>query len=301
MTGLTVLVVEQNAHIALQLAQTAYVLEVGRVALVGPEQRAAGARVGAHGATWATDGRARPPKLDSPMRRRRRRRLAAGAPGLVGRRASSCSSAALVEHHLRPADRRRPRARRRLRQPRARARAHLPRDRGDQLRAGRDGDGLGVRRLPADPVGLLLLGGVLRHARRRVRPRHRHPARADPAGAAQVGDRRRDRHRRALHPDRRRRQLDLGRRHQVHAGAVRQQRSTTSAASPIARQDLGTIVVTSSRSSLLWVLFQFTKLGLAMRAAALRPASARARRRPRRTRCSRSAGVSPPCSAPSPG
>jgi branched-chain amino acid transport system ATP-binding protein len=34
--GLTVLVVEQNAHIALQLAQTAYVLEVGRVALGGP-------------------------------------------------------------------------------------------------------------------------------------------------------------------------------------------------------------------------------------------------------------------------
>ncbi|HTZ04548.1 MAG TPA: ABC transporter ATP-binding protein [Gaiellaceae bacterium] len=34
--GLTVLVVEQNAHIALQLAQTATVLEVGRVALSGP-------------------------------------------------------------------------------------------------------------------------------------------------------------------------------------------------------------------------------------------------------------------------
>jgi branched-chain amino acid transport system ATP-binding protein len=34
--GLTVLVVEQNAHIALQLAQNAYVLEVGRVALAGP-------------------------------------------------------------------------------------------------------------------------------------------------------------------------------------------------------------------------------------------------------------------------
>jgi branched-chain amino acid transport system ATP-binding protein len=33
--GLTVLVVEQNAHIALQLAQQAYVLEVGRVALSG--------------------------------------------------------------------------------------------------------------------------------------------------------------------------------------------------------------------------------------------------------------------------
>ena len=34
--GLTVLVVEQNAHIALQLSQSAYVLEVGRVALSGP-------------------------------------------------------------------------------------------------------------------------------------------------------------------------------------------------------------------------------------------------------------------------
>ena len=33
--GLTVLVVEQNAHLALQLAQTAYVLEVGRVAIAG--------------------------------------------------------------------------------------------------------------------------------------------------------------------------------------------------------------------------------------------------------------------------
>jgi branched-chain amino acid transport system ATP-binding protein len=36
--GVTVLVVEQNAHIALQLAQTAYVLEVGKVALSGPSQ-----------------------------------------------------------------------------------------------------------------------------------------------------------------------------------------------------------------------------------------------------------------------
>jgi branched-chain amino acid transport system ATP-binding protein len=34
--GLTVLVVEQNAHLALQLSQAAYVLEVGRVALCGP-------------------------------------------------------------------------------------------------------------------------------------------------------------------------------------------------------------------------------------------------------------------------
>ncbi|MEN3342567.1 MAG: branched-chain amino acid transport system ATP-binding protein [Actinomycetota bacterium] len=34
--GLTVLVVEQNAHLALQLSRAAYVLEVGRVALFGP-------------------------------------------------------------------------------------------------------------------------------------------------------------------------------------------------------------------------------------------------------------------------
>jgi branched-chain amino acid transport system ATP-binding protein len=34
--GVTVLVVEQNAHIALQLARSAFVLEVGRVALSGP-------------------------------------------------------------------------------------------------------------------------------------------------------------------------------------------------------------------------------------------------------------------------
>jgi branched-chain amino acid transport system ATP-binding protein len=36
--GMTVVVVEQNAHIALQLAATAYVLEVGRVALSGPSE-----------------------------------------------------------------------------------------------------------------------------------------------------------------------------------------------------------------------------------------------------------------------
>jgi branched-chain amino acid transport system ATP-binding protein len=34
--GVSVLVVEQNAHIALQVAENAYVLEVGRVALSGP-------------------------------------------------------------------------------------------------------------------------------------------------------------------------------------------------------------------------------------------------------------------------
>jgi branched-chain amino acid transport system ATP-binding protein len=36
--GMTVLVVEQNAHLALQAAHDAYVLEVGRVALAGPSE-----------------------------------------------------------------------------------------------------------------------------------------------------------------------------------------------------------------------------------------------------------------------
>ena len=41
-----------------------------------------------------------------------------------------------------------------------------------------------------------------------------------------------------------------------------------------ARQDIGTLVVTIISVLLLWALFKFTKLGLAMRAAALRPAAA---------------------------
>ena len=41
-----------------------------------------------------------------------------------------------------------------------------------------------------------------------------------------------------------------------------------------ARQDLGTLIVSIVSVLLLWVLFKFTKLGLAMRAAAIRPAAA---------------------------
>jgi branched-chain amino acid transport system permease protein len=40
------------------------------------------------------------------------------------------------------------------------------------------------------------------------------------------------------------------------------------------RQDIGVLLVSILSVLLLWVLFQFTKLGLAMRAAALRPAAA---------------------------
>ena len=38
--GVTVLVVEQNANVALDVSHRAYVLEVGRVALAGAERRA---------------------------------------------------------------------------------------------------------------------------------------------------------------------------------------------------------------------------------------------------------------------
>jgi branched-chain amino acid transport system permease protein len=41
-----------------------------------------------------------------------------------------------------------------------------------------------------------------------------------------------------------------------------------------ARQDLGTLIVSIVSVLLLWALFRFTKLGLAMRAAAIRPAAA---------------------------
>jgi len=55
-----------------------------------------------------------------------------------------------------------------------------------------------------------------------------------------------------------------------HAGSV-----------AFSRQDLGTLIVTIFSVVLLWLLFQFTKLGLAMRAAALRPAAASLVRRAR--------------------
>jgi branched-chain amino acid transport system permease protein len=42
----------------------------------------------------------------------------------------------------------------------------------------------------------------------------------------------------------------------------------------VARQDIGVLLVSILSVILLWVLFQFTKIGLAMRAAALRPAAA---------------------------
>ena len=43
----------------------------------------------------------------------------------------------------------------------------------------------------------------------------------------------------------------------------------------LAREDIGTLIVTFASVFLLWAFFRFTKIGLGMRAAAMRPAAAR--------------------------
>ena len=68
--GLTVLVVEQNANVALDAAARAYVLEVGQVAIDGDSARArAGTRASAS-RTWATDDGVSSPGPSSSSRSR---------------------------------------------------------------------------------------------------------------------------------------------------------------------------------------------------------------------------------------
>ena len=171
--GLTVLVVEQNAHLALQAADSRLRAR-GRAASRSRAERGAQGR------------RLRPPELPRLlMATAATSRLEGSAAGAVdagaspvvraasSRPRSSCSSARLRSATFAQLTVAGTRARRGLRQPRARARPHLPRDRGDQLRAGRAGDGDDVHRVPAHPVGPLVLGGVLRDARDRLRARRR--------------------------------------------------------------------------------------------------------------------------------
>ena len=110
--GLTVLVVEQDARIALETASRAYVLEVGRVAVAGPSGELARERV-------------RPAEL----------------PRVLGGGALADFMQQVVAGLASGVD---------LRLARARARPHPPRDRRHQLRPGRDGDVLDVHRLDAD-------------------------------------------------------------------------------------------------------------------------------------------------------
>ena len=69
----------------------------------------------------------------------------------------------------------------------------------------------------------------------------------------------------------------------------------------ISIQDIGTIGVVVATVVVLWLLFQYTKIGLAMRAAAVEPGRGAARRRARDVDARRSAGGSRRCSARSPG
>ena len=153
--GLTVLVVEQNANVALDAAARAYVLEVGQRRDRGRKRRAA------------------------PPRRR---------PQVVPR--GTDGAARLHLGRVRAAGDERPRRRLDLREPRARARPDLPDDERHQLRTGRDGDLHDVHRLDADGPRRPVLAGVRAHAPDRVRRRRRRRARGDPAGRAPAGDRR---------------------------------------------------------------------------------------------------------------
>ena len=141
--GVAVLVVEQNAAIALGVA----------AARLRPRDR--------------------PHRALGNRRRAARERL---DPRRVPR---------LLNAAIRPTGRRRARAGRDLRLARAGARPDLQGDRGDQLRAGRDGDVHDVHLLEPDHASrLLVLAGVLRHDRDRLRRRHRHPARRHPPARA---------------------------------------------------------------------------------------------------------------------
>src|SRR6478609_2090204 len=126
-----------------------------------------------------------------------------------------------AEHDLCAVHRPGARARLGLRLSCPRARPGLPRDARHQLRAGGARDAHHVHRVPADGVGPLVLGGLRRDPRDRLRARHRAPGHAHPARAAPLGDRGGHHHGRPFHPHRRGRQLDLGRRLQGPALTVR--------------------------------------------------------------------------------
>ncbi len=110
--GVSMLIVEQNASLALDLADQAVLIETGRVALSGPSQR-------------------------DPRRRRRTARLSRLLIGELVERIPSPTGV-------------RTGARRRLRDHGARAGDDLPGDPARELRPGRDGDVLDLFRLEAD-------------------------------------------------------------------------------------------------------------------------------------------------------
>ena len=141
----SMLLVEQNAALALDLADHAYLIETGRLVMEGPAQRSARRRE-------------YPPLVS--------RLLTDKHDGTVS--ASGAGGARDGRH---------------LCLPRARRGDDLPGDRPSEFRPGRDGDVLDLHRLAADAVGHPLLGRVRRHHRALVRGRRGHRARgaaADP-------------------------------------------------------------------------------------------------------------------------
>jgi hypothetical protein len=129
--GIGMLLVEQNASMALKLAQHAYLLETGRVVMSGRPRRSA-------------------------------------ATSRCGARTSAISAAMDQLIHQIPLG---PRDRRHLRERRARAGDDLPGDSPRELRAGRARDVRDLPRVGADPGRRAVLGRVPDHCRERVRRR----------------------------------------------------------------------------------------------------------------------------------
>ena len=164
--GVAMLIVEQNAALALDLAEHAYLLETGRIVMAGPARRSARTKRCAARIWGIKDG-------DGTV-------AATGAGGA--------------------------RDRGDLRLDGARRGDDLPGDRPSQFRAGRDGDVLDLSRLADDPMGSALLGRLYRCGRVVVRRRRRDragpvqadPQRADPEPARRL-------HRALQHPQQLRR------------------------------------------------------------------------------------------------
>jgi branched-chain amino acid transport system ATP-binding protein len=109
-TGLAVLLVEQNANLAMHMAHRVYLIETGRIVASGSRRRAERRRLRSARPTWGSEGRS----MDLFLQR-------------------------LVDGLS---------AGQRVRTARARPRHHLPRHRPPELRPGRDGAVRCVRRVP---------------------------------------------------------------------------------------------------------------------------------------------------------
>ena len=140
--GTTIVVVEQNATLALRAAKHAYVLETGRVVLGGRRSRPAGERVGAEVLPWL---------LAAPVANFIQQVVSGLASGGIY---GSLALALVLIHRV---------------------------DRRAQLRAGRARDVVGVHLLVADGPRLVVLARVRRHDRALVRRRRADSADTDPA------------------------------------------------------------------------------------------------------------------------